>query len=139
VTEHADLAPHCTPISHEVPTEHGRLTRVHRQQPCKDFEEAGLARAIRAAQMHNLAFANFQTSSREEGEPAGERYGLVETNSRRHEDRPCYGASDTLVTRPANTGPTAAPGRSRPLTATGHGLARPQAREPLRRSGNLAA
>ena len=74
---------------------------MHRQQPGENLEKARLARAIRAAEMHNLAFANFQTSSCEEGETAGERYGLVETNSRRHEDRPCYGAAGALVTRAA--------------------------------------
>ncbi len=133
MAEHANLAPDSTPIAQKVPAEHGRRTRVHRQQPGEDFEHARLARAVRAAQMHNLAFANFQTSSCEEGEPAGERYGLVETNSRRHEDRPCYGAAGTLVTREADGEPAAAPHRSRqPHPAPlGHEAAgRPAVRKP---------
>ena len=89
MTEHADLAPNPATVSDEVPTEHGCLPRVHGEQPRKHLEKTGLACPIRAAQMHHLAFADFQGSSREEGETAGERYGLVETNSRRHGDRPC--------------------------------------------------
>jgi hypothetical protein len=110
VAEHADFAPNGASIGHEVPTEHGRLARVHGQQASENLEQACLAGAVRAAQMYDLAFANFQASSCQEGEPAGERYGLVKTNSRRHEDRLCYGAAGALVTRATNGEPVAVPG-----------------------------
>ena len=84
MTEHADLAPDPAPVGHEVAAEHRRLARVHGQQAGEHLQQAGLARPVRPAQMHHLAFADFQRSSCEEGKPAGERYGLVETNSGRH-------------------------------------------------------
>ena len=99
VAEHGHLASHGTPISHEIPAEHVRLARVDGQQPREDLEEARLARPIRAAQVYDLSFANFQTSSCEEGKPAGKRHGLMETNGRRHGDRPCYGPAGAQVTR----------------------------------------
>ncbi len=84
VTEHADLAPHPAPVCHQVAPEHRRLSRVHGNQAGEHLQQAGLACPIRPAQMHHLALADFQGSSCEEGKPAGQRYGLVETNSRRH-------------------------------------------------------
>ncbi len=86
MSEHPDLAPHRAPISHEVPAEHRGLARMHLQQAGENLENAGLACAVRTAQVHYLALGNFERSSCKEGEAAGERYGLVETNGRRHGD-----------------------------------------------------
>ena len=135
MAEHADLAAHGAPVGDEVPAEHGRLTRVHRQQTRENLEQTRLAGPVRAAEMHDLAFANFQASSCEEGESAGERYGLVETNSRRHEERPCYGAAGALVTRVPGGQPAGAPS----LTTARAVPSRTGPEGRSARSGNLAA
>ncbi len=114
VAQHADVPPHGAAVGDEVAAEHERLPGMNRQQAGEDLEQAGLAGPIRAAQMHHLAFADFQTSSCKEGETAGERYGLVETNSRRHGDRPCYGATDAQVTRAVPPGGAVLPGGAAP-------------------------
>ena len=97
----------------------------------ENLEQTGLAGPVRTAQVHHLAFAYFQGSSCEEGEPAGERYGLVETNSKRHEDRPCYGGLDVQVTRVTKRRPDRRGGSG------GKRARRPRALSPG--SGNLAA
>ncbi len=63
VAQHADIPPHGAAVGDEVAAEYERLPGMNRQQPGEDLEQAGLASPIRAAQMHHLALADFQTSS----------------------------------------------------------------------------
>ena len=86
MAEHSDFAPHRAPIGNEVTAKGHRLARMDFEQPGEDLEETRLAGTVRTAQVHHFALGDFQRCSSKEREAAGERYGLVKTNGRRHGD-----------------------------------------------------